>query len=170
MRAGAAATIVVALLACGPRPAPPVAISSVPPPGAAVAAPGPTWRPLAATVARCPDDSGLGDDCLAVTLPARGLLKIEGTTPHTWGCATYDDGVIVATVRTRVVALVMTANASAARVGQGLCHALVVLRGQGIVGPLAAGTWLLMPVVPDRRQPYDLAPLALDRVSFAPAP
>ncbi len=184
MRVGVARAIAgvgaLVVAACGPPPPPRIAIAPSPaqPPATASAPPAPApaptpvpvdpsaWTAIEASVVPCPDG---GDECVAVTLPARGFLRFEGATPHYWGCASYDDGVIVATVGDRTLTLMMTSPGRDPH-GDGQCRALAVLRGQGTAGPLAAGTWLVVRGVPDGRQPDNLAPLALRQLTFAAAP
>lgn len=165
---GRGGLMVVGLIAaCGPgqRPVAPPVVAPAPTPLAAPAVVAPLPAPLAAVAAPCPDGD---DDCVAVTMPAAGYLVVVGTTPHYLGCASFDDGVIAATVDGDVVTLAMTSPVGEL-VGSGQCRALAIVRGRATIGPLAAGRWVLRPIAPDPDHADNLAPLSIDALTFAPA-
>ena len=127
----------------------------------------PAWRALDVTAVPCVNGAA-HDDCLDVALPAAGFLLVAGHSPHDRGCVDLDRGVLEATIGSGVVDLRMTLPGAGGTAG--LCRALAVLRGRGVVGPLAAGRWRLRPEDdrPGGESPY--APLHLGEVRFAPAP
>jgi hypothetical protein len=179
-RLSVAATLLGTATACGsaaPPPTTPAPASSstptpaAPPPSTPTPAPAldsPAWQPLAAAEAPCPGGDAY-DRCLAITLPARGFVAVEGSSPHDHGCVELHGGVVTAAADDDgEVRLTMTLPG--ARPGPGLCHAFVSLHGRGVVGPLAAGAWLLRPREPLARTTSVYAPLHLDAVRFAAAP